>query len=311
MVENTWGPAPAAPPSSPNFLIGVGSQRAGSTLLYKILHRAAQGLFMHPVKELHYFDSLYRIRSPEALTTFSRAQLRRLNEQHGCLDVETTETLSKRDQCEIRTNQLLSAHEVEAIPYTDLYRPCVMHFPWLGEITPEYMLLDAEQLRRAQEIMGSRACFVLVARHPLKRFISAFRLRYSYLRPPGSPKPDNATLVRDLKGTLKQRDAWLQSQLRFSDYAAAIATFRQVCDSNFLVFSLDDLVRRTDTVMQQLSELTGLSIDHELATSMVQSKVNETGVEIELDDECRDLCDAVFSPLIEQSADLFDHPLAL
>lgn len=34
------------------FVIGIGSQRAGSTLLHKILDECTN-IFIHPVKELH------------------------------------------------------------------------------------------------------------------------------------------------------------------------------------------------------------------------------------------------------------------
>ena len=68
-----------------NFLIGVGSQRAGSTLLYRILNKSVNGIFMHPVKELHFFDSIHKIRPPEALKIFSTQQLRRINKESGDL----------------------------------------------------------------------------------------------------------------------------------------------------------------------------------------------------------------------------------
>ena len=58
------------------FVIGIGSQRAGSTLLYTILEQCTP-IYMHPVKELHYFDTLFNVRNPSVLHKFSVHQLHR------------------------------------------------------------------------------------------------------------------------------------------------------------------------------------------------------------------------------------------
>ena len=58
------------------FIIGIGSQRAASTLLHTLLSDSSDA-FMHPVKELHYFDTLFGVRPQEALTEFSTRQLMR------------------------------------------------------------------------------------------------------------------------------------------------------------------------------------------------------------------------------------------
>jgi hypothetical protein len=60
----------------PNFILGIGSQRAGSTLICRLLEKHSQ-IRMNPVKELHYFDTLLKIRKQNALTDFSLRQLDR------------------------------------------------------------------------------------------------------------------------------------------------------------------------------------------------------------------------------------------
>lgn len=85
------------------FVIGIGSQRAGSTLLHNLLDESTS-IFMHPLKELHYFDSLFHVRAPQALVAFSRRQLdRQLDEiiaatQYGFID--------KSYKCLLRTNRI-------------------------------------------------------------------------------------------------------------------------------------------------------------------------------------------------------------
>ena len=88
------------------FVIGIGSQRAGSTLLHNLLDESTS-IFMHPLKELHYFDSLFHVRAREALVAFSRRQLdRQLDEiiaatQYGFID--------KSYKCLLRTNRILAS----------------------------------------------------------------------------------------------------------------------------------------------------------------------------------------------------------
>ena len=64
------------------FVIGIGSQRAGSTLLHRIISECTQ-VFTHPIKELYYYDTLFNVRKDEFLkklasnnTNFSDQYLR-------------------------------------------------------------------------------------------------------------------------------------------------------------------------------------------------------------------------------------------
>ncbi len=57
--------------ASQKFVIGIGSQRAGTTLLHTILSECTP-VFMHPLKELHYFDTLFDTRDIQLLRGVSR-----------------------------------------------------------------------------------------------------------------------------------------------------------------------------------------------------------------------------------------------
>ena len=303
------GASQAATPK--RFLIGIGAQRAGSTLLHSVLSRSANDVFMHPVKELHYFDSLFNIRQPEALKTFSRAQLRRLEAIHGSLQPTIIAGLSKRIQCEIRANKILSANRVNDVEYIDLYRPCVMHHSWLGEVTPEYMLMNREELRLAIDRLNARPCFVLIIRNPLKRFLSAFKLRHAYMRPLTKAPPGNDELLADLKDILSLRDGWLDCQIRFNSYQESIHTFKTQEGCDFQYFSLDELVLRTDSVLGRLTRLTGIDFNANAACEAVTERVNQTDVKLKLDEEAQELCKVHFSTAVESAQELVDHPLQL
>ena len=119
------------------FVIGIGSQRAGSTLLHNLLHEVREG-----ARHLHV---LVVAVGPQALVAFSRRQLdRQLDEiiaatQYGFID--------KSYKCLLRTNRILASTPVENVDYLNLFRPCLMENPVIGESTPEYMLFSVEQLR--------------------------------------------------------------------------------------------------------------------------------------------------------------------
>ena len=120
-----------------DYIIGIGSQRAGSTLLYRILNDCSS-IFMHPVKELHYYDTFFNVRHENYLKDFSENQLKNL---------KGTKPKSKRDQCLIRTNEILYKTPISEVNYQDLYRPCIMDNEYLCEITPEYMILPNDGIK--------------------------------------------------------------------------------------------------------------------------------------------------------------------
>ncbi len=295
-----------------NLLLGVGSQRAGSTLLYRLLHQSVKGLFMHPVKELHVFDSLHHLRPRQALQTFSKHQLERLEKQHGDLTTAQT-TGSKRLICEIRTNTILSEREISKVNYLDLFRPCLMHHNWVGEVTPEYMLLSEEQLRDVQKQVTGRVVPVLMVRNPAKRFLSAFKLRHFYMRPAGQLMPDNATLLSNLNLLLDQHeeDGWVKAQLRFNQYREAQQRLQAVFGDRVLVLSLDTLAQQPEMALQALEERTGLAVDRPLAEACLQQKVNETDIRLELDSSTQSALQTFFADSLKDAQALCGQQLKL
>ncbi|MEA2048165.1 MAG: hypothetical protein U9O64_06910 [Campylobacterota bacterium] len=55
------------------MILGIGSQSAGTLLLYNILDQCTE-IAMHPTTELHYFDALYGARDKLSLQKFSQKQ---------------------------------------------------------------------------------------------------------------------------------------------------------------------------------------------------------------------------------------------
>ena len=285
-----------------NLLLGVGSQRAGSTLLYRLLHTSMKGLFMHPVKELHVFDSIHNVRPPKALKTFSEHQLERLNKSHGELD-EVKNGGNKRLICEIRANKILSERDINKVDYLDLFRPCLMHYNWIGEITPEYMLLSKEQLKDIYRLFDGRVVPILMVRNPAKRFVSAFKLRHAYMRPKDQPAPDNYILLKDLNLLLNRHkeDGWVKAQLRLTS----------VFGRNCLILSLDTLVSRPKDAFKVLEDCTGLDLDYDRAISCLREKVNETDINLCIDEPTSKLLNNFFAESIRDAEDLCGHTLKI
>lgn len=239
---------------------------------------------MHPVKELHVFDSLHHIRPRQALQAFSRHQLERLRGQYGDL-TDARISASKRLVCEIRTNEILCESDISDVKYLDLFRPMLMHYRWLGEVTPEYMLLSEVQLQQIFDMFNGRVIPILIVRNPAKRFLSAFKLRHFYMRPAGQPVPNNDELLSNLNLLLDQyeKDGWVKAQLLFNQYREAQQRLQAVFGDQVLVFSLDRLILNPYTIFRDFSERTGLDVDHQLAEQCLKKKVNETDIKLSLD----------------------------
>lgn len=267
---------------------------------------------MHPVKELHVFDSLHHLRPRQALQTFSRHQLERLRQQHGDLALAQSSG-SKRLACEIRTNTILSERDISKVDYLDLFRPCLMHHQWLGEVTPEYMLLNEAQLQQVADQFHGQVVPVLMVRNPAKRFVSAFKLRHFYLRPPGQPMPDNASLLSNLRLLLEQheQDGWVKAQLRFNQYREAQQRLAAVFGDRVVVLSLDTLTQQPEKAFQAVEDRTGLTVDRSLAESCLQQKVNETDVRLCLDSATEETLKTFFADTLRDAEQLCGEHLKL
>ena len=135
----------------PDFLI-VGAQRAGTTWLHHVLGQHP-GLWLSPVKELHYFDKL---------------------------DTRRT-VLDEEERRRVRLRGLLSFDpwlfrfwfgRRGDIWYASLFQQAQDQGLLAGEITPAYATLNEETLRRIQQINGEIK-LVFVMRDPVERAWSA------------------------------------------------------------------------------------------------------------------------------------------
>ena len=251
------------------FVVGIGSQRAGSTLLHKILSECTD-IFMHPVKELHYYDTLYNVRNPSVLIEYSKRQLDR--ELDRLVDARHHGYINKRYKCYIRANKLLAVTPVNQINFIDLFRPCVMSSEFLGEITPEYMILPEEGVAKMAQDLGRDTKIILISRDPVDRFISAFKLLKNYT----NPQYDSTHFSRDLEETLETMPTWIEQQKQLSDYETALAKYKRHFDQ-VLFLSFEEMIRDTEKLKQQLETFLGMTLDNVKYQQVFNQKVNAIG----------------------------------
>ncbi|MFT7005932.1 MAG: hypothetical protein ACJAXJ_000434 [Colwellia sp.] len=253
----------------PNFVIGIGSQRAGSTLLHRILDECTD-IFMHPVKELHYFDTLYDVRDKNVLTEYSKRQLNR--ELDRIIEAKRYGFMDKKYKTYLRANKILATKKVEDIEYIDLYRPSILGNSYLGEITPEYMILPDEGLQKMVGTVGKESKIILIARHPVQRFVSAFKLLKVYGGQTIVPEEFNDMLV----DTLNSSPAWMSQQDELNDYQTVLKQYKQHF-TNVLFLSYDNIVNDVEKTHRELEAFLNIPVDKQKYETMLTNKVNAIG----------------------------------
>lgn len=254
----------------PKFVIGIGSQRAGSTLLHRILDECTD-IFMHPVKELHYFDTLYNVRHPSILTKYSQRQLNR--ELERLIKADNHSYINdKQYKCYLRTNKILANNIITDVDYLDLYRPCILGSRVVGEITPEYMILPDEGVKLMAEMLGDDTPIILITRNPVDRFISAFKLLKLY----GSDNVDMSNFERDLNSVFDEMPDWIKQQKKLNDYQSAILLYSKYFN-NVICLSYEELVNDADKVISVLEDKLSVNIDKDKCKKILGVKVNQIG----------------------------------
>ncbi len=251
------------------FIIGIGSQRAGSTLLHRILDECTD-IFMHPVKELHYYDTLFKVRSQAGLTKFSHRQLNK--EINRLLLATKFDYIDDKYRCFLRTTRLLSETSINQIEYTNLFDPWLRKHVRVGEVTPEYMILPPQGIQKMAADIGTDAKIILVARDPVARFVASVKLLKAYNGVNVSAKQFEAELLKVVHG----RATFMKRQDDFNDYEASLENYKKVFP-NVLVLEHSWMFRNIERTSQILKEFLSIPIDTAAWKNIANSKVNSLG----------------------------------
>lgn len=262
------------------FIIGIGSQRAGSTLLHRLLDASTPAL-MHPLKELHYFDTLHGVREPAALRDYCQRQV--LREVDHIVDAAEHGFINDRFRCYLRSCRILSSSNIEQIDYLDLFRPFLRSRRLLGEVTPEYMLLDPPAIRDMKRVVGADAAIILVCRDPVERLLSAVKLMNAY----NNMRMDDGQARDWLGGMLDDdRNSWVVAQDAYNDYAAAIANYSAEF-AHFVALSYEGMIRDPVAAAKRIRDANGLELDFEVFREGVRTVANDLGQPFDLGEELR------------------------
>lgn len=258
-----------------NFLIGIGSQRAGSTLLHRLI-QTCTNVYMHPVKELHYFDTYHKVRNPEILKEYSQKQVHR--EVNKIISSNDFSFIDNNFKCFLRANKILSNNNVESIEYIDLYRPCLKDNTLLGEITPEYMILPEAGISHMCDVIGKGAQIVLLTRDPFDRFVSAFKLLKSY----NGGHYNKENISEEICKTIDEMPDWIAQQIQLNDYDNAEAKYRKYFD-NVTVIAYEDMVTNPSYIHEKIESIISDKVSISQVERLLGSKVNNIGETGELD----------------------------
>jgi hypothetical protein len=151
----------------PHFVC-IGAQRSGTTWLYKNLARHDQ-IFLPPVKELHYFDSLDNTRS-----RYKQSRSKFLKKHVSTFLKSTALTLLKRERnLWIDLDFWLNYFSGDGSPewYKSLFIKAANAGKITGEITPAYSILPSENIQRLK-CVNPDVKLIYILRNPIERSFS-------------------------------------------------------------------------------------------------------------------------------------------
>ena len=152
------------------FCIGVGAQKAGTSWLFNYLGCHPE-IAMSPIKELHYFDQIYR---PDLCSTWRKEFDRQAAESISQLASGETGSITNLQYLIDRVRM-----NVDPAAYLEYFDRLATHGrSVVGEITPSYSLLPEVGFSALRNtILGAAATprIVFVMRDPVERFWSQCR----------------------------------------------------------------------------------------------------------------------------------------
>ena len=224
---------------------------------------------MHPVKELHYYDTLFGVREARVLKVFSANQLSM--EWDRLIGADDFSYIDKRYKCFVRTNKILWRQNIRHVEYQDLFRPLLGENTHHGEITPEYMVLPEAGVRRMRRDLGD-ARIILLARHPVRRFVSAFKLLKAY----GKASYEAHDFERELRQAIEDMPAWMAHQDALNDYDTALRRFGGLF-KNVLALPYDLLVTQPAQTRRRLQDFLRVDVDGSAMERILETRVNALG----------------------------------
>lgn len=184
----------------PNFILGVGCQKGGTTWLDHYL-RAHPEVRMAPVKEMHIFDAVFM---PELYGVFYQQALAGLQRELSKIPGEKRFDAKLNPVLAERMERLHLYHDLDEYPIyfarlAESGKDGGGDIRLVGEITPSYSALSAEQFKQIRELLNEHFNIrvVFLMRDPIDRIWSSRQMLVRKLSRMGRTDISTDVLFRD------------------------------------------------------------------------------------------------------------------
>ncbi|MGK7943275.1 MAG: sulfotransferase [Microcystaceae cyanobacterium] len=263
------------------YFIGIGAQKAGTSWLYKKLIRHPQ-IWITPVKEIHFFD-----RGPSC----SPSPFTRLFEPRKALNkVYPAEIISAAKHGDIEKISwyckfLFGYYDVNW--YVDLFSTAKSH-QIAGEITPEYSILDREDIARISAI-NPDAKLIFLLRNPIDRTWSQLRFKNRKLSQKLISANEIISFIKEKRVTLR------------NDYERTLDNYLAYFDSSqILVGFYDAIIDNQSGLLTGITDFLGVSpFEERLLNKEIYVNVSPSQ---SIPKEVKDYLVETYTPSIERMA---------
>jgi len=248
--------------SIPHFIC-IGAQRSGTTWLYETLIRHPD-VFLPPIKELHYFDSLdqtvpigYRFHEKKY----------RLRMRNTCL-----KSLFESFQGKVNHPALVRSFwktyflgDGSITWYQNLFSQAAKEGKVTGEITPAYSMLSMEYIRELKQL-NSDLKILYILRNPIDRSFSQATKDLIRAKNLKAEDVSDNDFINFFKSDICYRR---------SDYLSSLQNFREVFkDDQFLICFFDEIQSNPEALIKRICDFIGVSPLKE--NKIVKGQVNSS-----------------------------------
>ena len=296
--------------TGPDFLC-IGQQKAGTQWLYDMLQFQPE-FWVTPVKELHYLNERFRIRT-------IRNQYSRLNEDFEKVNKRReTNTRRSLDQRDLQFFQHAVTYDDKHVSldwYRGLFEPKGNLLS--GDVTPAYSALDDKTIARLAQAMPDLR-IILLLRDPVSRLWSHFnmRMRVQAIGSPNmydakEPSADSLSAFYRETSAKRIRNFLNRRNVKGKSFPTVIyQNWRRHFDaSQIRVVFFDDIVKSPDIARQSVLEFFGLQ-DSGPSAVKVASDFNRKAQNPKrpMTDEVRAFLIDAFREEMLQCAEMFGGP---
>jgi len=240
------------------YFVCIGAQKAGTTWLYDNLCQHPE-VWMPPVKEIHFFDTICPHEQLLGVETYNPLILKSV--WRIFLKNPSLKNLRwlKRFNLEQKTIQW----------YYDLFAmaPSGKH---TGDITPSYSTLDDRGVAFARKVLPNHCKVFIILRNPIERIWSSMKMYYRW-------KGGN---IQNVDLTSLTREMRTDSHYLRTDYCRILKLWKKYFDGNFKIFLYDDLRKDPAFFLSTIEEYIGISKFVNYQTLVGKSNADEEQIEM-------------------------------